>query len=494
MSKKIKAIIACVVVIALLAGAALALYFTREEDTSGEEKYSEAQENTITIYKQHPNDVQRVKIKNAFDEYTIEQVHENKWRVPELQDFENIDYKYLETMSRVASFVSSLVVEEDCDDLSRYGFDNPLLSFEVEFEDGTKNGITIGAESSDKRMFYAIETGKRTVYGVLKGQFEVLGYTRYYYINDVLIPGIEGDQQTDIPLVTRMKVERPDLEKPIILDSLSKEELSTGIQQSILKMTSPVTSLISETPAQTYVYGNFGITGGEIVCAKPTEEQAKEYGFDNPTSVFEVDYDGAYEIRVVTGKGIECEHDEDEDLTGHKHKIVSYYAMNNTMDQVFKVKASDLKWMDMQPKDIISSLVFIPSIKEVSEINATIGGKEYNVELFLGEDKTDVSSMTSKVNGKDIPFTSTQKLMQLIQYTAVQDLNTREIDFAPSASIEYVYRNGKKDKIEVYMFDDRTTVISFNGNKAFVGRSTYLDKLESEIINYVEGKDVDINW
>lgn len=494
MSKKLKGIIACLVVIVLLAGAALALYFTKDEEKSLEEQASELSKDAITIIKEDPNTVEWVKIKNVSDEYMIKQVSERLWRVPELVDFENQDYKYLESLSRVSTFVSSLVIEEDCDDLSRYGFDNPILTFEVKFENGKQYGITIGAESSDKDLFYAIETGKRTVYAVTRTQFQVLANTRYYYINNVLIPGFKGDSQSDIPIVTKMSVERPDLEKPIILDSLTEEELSTGIQQSRLKMVSPITSLISETPAQTYVYGNFGITAEEIVCAKPTEEQLKEYGLDEPTSVFEMEYDGAYKVRVITGKGILCEHDEDEDLTGHQHKIVSYYAMNEDLNQVFKVKASDLKWMEMQPKDIISSLVIIPNIRNVKEINANVGGENYKIGFGPINDDMKVQDIATTVNGKDVAITETQHIMQLIQYTAVEDINTEEIDFPPTASFEYVYRDGKKDLIEVYAFEDRTVVVSLNGNKAFKSRSGYIDKLEREFINYINGNVVDTFW
>ena len=78
--------------------------------------------------------------------------------------------------------------------------------------------------------------------------------------------------------------------------------------------------------------------------------------------------------------------------------------------------------------------------------------------------------------------------------TAIQDIYTGKVTGEPVFRADYHYRSGKTDTIEVYLLADRTAVLSLNGNKGFLGRAGYVDKIVKETQNLLDGKEIDINW
>ncbi|WMJ22135.1 DUF4340 domain-containing protein [Paludicola sp. MB14-C6] len=494
MSNKIKAIIAGGCVLLLLVAVLVVLVLTKKP--AKEENPNSQEKNYITLVKETVDSIESLKIKNEKDEYTISKQGENKWGIKEIMEYPQAYHLYLETLGQAQSVTALEVIEKDATDLSKYGLLNPKLTFEVKPKNKPVIVIHVGEKSSDKKATYIRVGDQKTVYVASTDAFTNLYYDRYAYIDKVLIPGLESDEVKDIPKIDKMSVTRPDLEKPIVLEKFAEGELSANAAtQASIKMTSPVHALISETPAQDLVYGNFGIIAESILKGNPTKEDLVKYGFDKPTSVFELKYNGTSSVKITTGKGIECKHEEGEDLTGHTHQIVSYYAMREGINQIYIVKASDLRWMKMQPKDILSTVAVLPHILDTQSIDVTLNNKKNTIAFQLNKDKPkDVNEITATLNGSKADINNAKAYFQCLQLTAIQDINKVQPNKAAAATVQYNYRNGKKDVVEIYVLDDRTCIISLNGNNAFVGRAGYVDKLVKELANLEAGKTVDTDW
>ncbi len=484
MSKKVKTIIIGAVVLVVLVGVLVVLQLTKEKPIDVDKLASEAQEEFVTLINGPDSNLEYIHIKNEKDDYIIDRQAEERWGIKDIMDYEQTYYLYTETVAMGCNVVASSVIEENSSDLSKYGLINPSLVFEVKFKDSPAKSVSVGSLSTDGKIRYGCETGKNTVYAFPSTAFGNLFYSRYDYIDKVVVPGLESDQVKDIPIVNEMSVSRPDLEKPIVLTQFKEGELSENAStQATLYLSSPVRALISETPAQEYVYGNFGIVAETIVTAKPTEAQLKEFGFDKPTSEFMIRYNDTTKVKVTTGKAITS-----------KSEIVSYYALREGTDQVYIVKATDMKWMNFQVKDILSSIVVLPHILDLDSIDATLEGKTNAIKYIRGADPKDVNAFKATLNGKDVDVSNAKAFMQLCQLTSVQNINKIEPTVEPIAQIKYNYLNGKSDLVEVYVLPDLTCIVSLNGNKAFTGRPGYVDKLIKEMKNLTNGKTVDLDW
>ena len=119
MSKKIKTIIWSGVALVVLIAVTIALVLTAPSQSG--EGSSNVSVDTIALIRETYSDVESMHIKNQNDDYTIELVGEELWRIRDTMDLKQITYMYEQTLTYMSTFSAVEVIEEDCADLSRYG-------------------------------------------------------------------------------------------------------------------------------------------------------------------------------------------------------------------------------------------------------------------------------------------------------------------------------------------------------------------------------------
>ena len=88
-----------------------------------------------------------------------------------------------------------------------------------------------------------------------------------------------------------------------------------------------------------------------------------------------------------------------------------------------------------------------------------------------------------------------RKFYQLLLSTGIQDVNLTERELSsPSMSITYHMLDGTSDRIDFYVLEDLTTIVSLNGNNAYIGRSGLVDKVGKELSNLLSGEAVETDW
>ncbi|MEG0691840.1 MAG: DUF4340 domain-containing protein [Oscillospiraceae bacterium] len=496
MSKKVQAIIAGSIVIVLLAGAIAALVLTQKPESTDKESPS-SQSELITLIEGVAGELEYVNVKNKADEYTIELLGENKWGIKALDGFTQVEKKYSDTIGSIVNIYASEIVEENATDLAKFGFNEPSLITEIKYKGKDAIKFTLGDISPDGYTRYAIKTGENTVYGLSTNSFNALLQSRYDYIDKALIPALEAgeDGKAIAPAIDFIKIARPNLEKPIVIEKYKAGELTeNSFVTTGLKMTSPIDAMTNDTQIQERLYVLFGLTATGVEMVNPTAEDLAKFGLDKPSSVFEMTYNETSSIKISTGNPIECKHEKGEDLTNHKHQITHYYAMKEGTNVIYLLSKESLTWMEIQPKNLMSSIAVLPPVLDIDSVDFKVGNDAYKIEYFKGEDKTDTNVMTAKVNGKDVDIDNAKKLLQLFYATSIQDVNTTVPTKPADASVSYNYTSGKKDTVEFFVLEDRQVIISLNGNNGYTGRSGYVERMVKELNNLLEGKDVSTDW
>ncbi|MFZ2539275.1 MAG: DUF4340 domain-containing protein [Oscillospiraceae bacterium] len=496
MSKKVQAIIAGSIVIVLLVAAIAALVLTQKSESTDKELPS-SQNGLISLIEGVAGELEYVTVKNKNDEYKIELLGENKWGIKALDGFVQTDTMYNETVESLNLVYASSIIEENCTDLAKFGLDSPSLVTEIKYKGKDGYKFTLGDISPDGYSRYAIKTGQKTVYALSTSSFSALLQTKFDYIVKAVIPALEvgEDGKPLAPALDAVKISRPDMAKPLILEKYKAGELTeNAISSTGLKMTSPVNAMVNETNVQDKIFSLFGLAASGVEAINPTAQDLTKYGFDKPTSTLEMTYNQTSSIKITTGSGVECKHEVGEDLTGHKHQITHYYAMREGTNIIYTLTKDSVTWMNMQPKNLMSSIAVLAPVLDIDSVNFKIGNEEYKINYIKAADKTDTKEITATVNGKKVDADSAKKLLQLFYSTSIQDVNTMIPTKPANASVTYNYTNGKTDIVEFFVLEDRNIIISVNGNNAFSGRSGYVEKMIKEVKNLVEGKPIDTGW
>src|SRR5699024_4896365 len=115
--------------------------------------------------------------------------------------------------------------------------------------------------------------------------------------------------------------------------------------------------------------GAYGLEAASVAAIHPDEAALAEYGLTDPYCVVEFDREGE-EFTLTIGNS--------DGGTGR-------YVMVNGKDEVFLVDENSLPWMNIQLNQMLSSLIFLPFIDDVSQVDLTIGDQVYTFETTLGE-------------------------------------------------------------------------------------------------------------
>lgn len=496
MSKKVKAIIAASAVLVVLAAALVVLLMTAPDPndiSSNPILTSEA----IPLAKEDRYQIEYAEIENAKGKYKVVPIGENIFNIEGYDEYAVMRDMLPELLIEVCNVSANDVIAENVTDMKQFGLDPAVSTFTVKVKDKEPYSLSVGALSMDQTFYYVCKTGENTVYSVGATTFDHIFKGEREFLDLVVTEGFDSQNAATVPQINRVLISRPDLEKPMVFEKYKDGELSANAaQQASFRMTSPVEALISETPAQDYIYGNFGINADAVACVNPTAEDLTKFGFDEPTSVFEVDYNDNLKIRLKTGNGIPCQHDEDEDLTGHKHVNTHYYVLNKDGDRIYEVKTEAMRWMEMQHKDILSSFAIIPSIFDVEKLEFTVDEETHVLQYTSEKNENDANVIVgATLDGKEVDSYEARSMYQLLASTNITDINTGKTPPAKaSITVKYHYFSGKTDTVELYELEDHTGIVSLNGNNAFVGRVGVQDKIRREMQNLKDGKKVDTDW
>ncbi len=508
MNKKVKTLIAAIIVVVLL-GAALAAVLLLQGSESGGDTSSDTSsvesDTSITLVEQKQEDVKNIHVENQKGSYDVALVGDEQWEIAQLKGFEQNANTYSAVTNAAAEISASKILLETQENLKEYGLEQPKAVVTITYKDGTTFQMNLGDDSPEGGVYMTV-AGKDPVY-IYSGDASYFAFTPYDYLDTTIVEAIDtttsdssgstSSGSTEELIVDRFEIQRPDLDKPIVLVKNEEDaEESNSVTYSTYQMTSPVKIMAADEKLGTNITGFFGLSASSVEVLKPTAAQKKERGFSNPTAIIKVNYDSkSYVLRI--GNAITCEETDDpKNLeSGHTHSIVGYNVMLDGKNLIYNVSPSSLPWLELEANDITSPFVVLPNILDVKRVTIAFDGKTYVFDVSNEKDEDDVSVVTAKYNGKTLTEDYFKSYYQLLLSLTQSGINTKSVSGSPILTLQYEYTDSarKTDKLEFFDNGEGAVIIRHNGEANFLTKYSLISRIKQNTALIIQNKEIDAN-
>ena len=330
----------------------------------GEEEYKSTYEK---LYDIKIDDVIKVTVKNSVTNefFAIEKDAEdkNKWNLISHGDL-RVDSSKVKSIALNANSVgSSKVIEEDAQDLSKYGLDNPSL-VTVYTGEGAAAFLEIGDMTPTEGAYYI----------KLKDSTKV--YTLDTYSGDRLM--VSENDIRDKKLFDVVQDEIIQISMDRKGENVFKAE---KVDETRWNLTSPIIANV--------VYSAVGplLQSVETLAVEEFVEKdamsLDKYGLDKPNYVIEFKKAGDSSIQIMFGK----------------EKAKKAFIKLGEDNEVFSVSTDAFTYLDKPIEEIVEVFAYIVNINDVSRIEVEMDGYKHDIGLQTDEEDRDNDKFT--VNGKD---------------------------------------------------------------------------------------------
>lgn len=516
MGSKVRNLLIAGIILVLLAGALAFLLLTQQpvSDTSSDIPDSE----TVDLINRDENDVQSVTVKNELGRFTAKTDKKGNLRISELSDFEPQLDNYNQLKMFGYDLSASQLVDENADDLSKYGLDKPAATAVYQYSDKTEYEIALGNEapSGDGRYAYTSDKGEKTVYIIADAKCARWLDTKYAYISTDMTSSDLDDMETEddsdtetLPPINSFTINRKDLDEPIRFVEVTErsDDDQLAMLECIYRLDRPFNATLDSEEGSSPVSLFYGISADTVVGINPTAADMEKYGFDDPEMTLVMDaVDKKYSHTLVVGKGISCEETDDPDTLeeGHEHEITSYYCLLDDDNAVYAVPASSLSWLTLDIKDILSDYVVNPRLNNVDTVTVKLDGKTYEFKV-TGEqtvvsdgESSEVTSDTTKVtyNGKQLDVEKFRNYYVFLNGITAEDIVDEQPDETPVMEIRYHYRDSElsDDVVKLIPYGNSRIAVELNGSASIVSRSAFVDRAAENTEKLINGKEINPYW
>lgn len=488
MKKNTKIILGSVIGLAVLGAATLALVLTQPKDDNADSGTSSDASVSITDYE--TDDISTLTISNESGEYTINRLGKEKWGIDSIPEALANSSSYSSAMSSAGGMSAEQVVEEDAADLAKYGFDKPTATIKMTFKDNKADDITclVGIKYEGENSWYVKTDKSNTVYLVSNSGVSFAMNDELSYVNkSTLVASYDSKNDT----VNRVRVERKDLEKDIVLDKLPEEtEKEFSSTYVAYAMSSHNGILADDELDQKVVYGLYGISASGVFAVSPTDEQKKQAGLDDPDCTVTMVSNEDTVTKLTIGSAVYTVTKNDE--TGEEIKtITGYYGMLSDKDAIYVFSPDDLPWLTVTPENILYKLFLTPYIYYLDGV--TIYDSDRKAYDFKITGDADNSSFS--YDGKEVDSAKFKAFYQYLLSAYAEQIYLDDLTDGNKfiAGITYDHREeGKEnDVVEFYSSEsDRTCIIVVNGDVRYKVRQVYATRLLENLNALLSGGEI----
>lgn len=447
----------------------------------------------VQFFEQEKENVNKVSVKNLNGEYTVVK-NNSSWIIPENYDAPLNESTISVFIDGCTGLTSKQTVEENAQDITKYGLKSPTAEVKIEYNDENKTIVEflIGNVVPTAAQYYFSLKGSNDVYTVNKSAVSSFLNSNLDFIQTQLTPTFNSEAPQN---VNKMTIERKDLEKPIIIDIIpvdenaDEEDLTAGFTTH--KLSSPVSVNVDSSRSQTIIYGFFGLSAEKAVWVNPTEVDYELAGLNEPNCVVTVDIDG--EIYTLSVGGLLYEEIQPE-IEGQPvtKNLVGAYAMINGIDVLYQISIDYLPWLVCDAGQIISRIPLLPYIYSIEYVEVITDSGTYK---FMVEGNSDDEKFT--LNGNVLDSERFKEFYQYLLGTVGEELNFEPVTGTKIVSIRYKYKNNTKsdDIMEIYTAEDRKNAVVINGEPLYRVRQIYGTKFISNLEKLLSGEgEIDLNW
>ena len=487
MKKNQKMLIASGIGIAVLSAATLALVLTKPADTVSDTSSSQ---DTVSVYSYKTDDILSLTIKNEADEFTIDRLGSEKWGTDGIpEEYANLT-ALGNAMGKAGAIDAKMIGEENAEELAKYGFDNPTATVAMTFKDGKyePTSCIIGMKNLGENAWYLKTEDSNTVYLVANSNLSFAFTDELDYVNlSTLTPA--NDATNDI--VNRIRVERADFENDLVLNRVQKDD-SKEFQAIYANyaMTSHNNAYADDEACIDVVYGLFAISASDAVVLKPTEDDRKQYGLDNPQCVVTMVKNESEVTKLYIGNAA-YKVTKDEETGEETKSLIGYYGMLSGNDVIYVFAPSSLPWLTVKAEDLLFRLFMTPYIYYVDSVTVMDeNGKDYKFEII-----GDADNSSFKYDGKEIDSTKFRTFYQFLLSTYAEEMYieplTDENKFMGGFTYDYRDDADGEDTVQFYLSEkDRTCIIVVNGDVRYKVRQMYATRLMENLDALLTGGEI----
>ena len=471
MKKNTKIILGSVIGIAVLGAATLALVLTQPESDNADSGTSSKETVSVTDYT--TDDISTLTISNESGEYTINRLGKEKWGIDSIPEALANSSAYSTAMSSAGGIGAKQIVEENATDLAKYGFDKPTATV-IKYEG--ENSWYVKTDKSD------------TVYLVANAGVSFAMNSELSYVNKSTLTAAY-DSEND--KVNRVRIERKDLDKDIVLDKLPEEtEKKFSSTYVAYEMSSHNNILADDELDKKVIFGLFGISASDVFAVSPTDEQKKQAGLDDPNCTVTMVSNKETVTKLTLGSAVYTVTKNDE--TGEEIKtITGYYGMLSGKDAIYVFSPDSLPWLTATPENMLYKLFLTPYIYYLDGV--TIYDSDRKAYDFTITGDADKSSFTYE--GKEVDSAKFKAFYQYLLSAYAEQIYLDDLtgDNKFIAGVTYDHREeGKEsDVVEFYASEsDRTCIIVVNGDVRYKVRQIYATRLLENLNALLSGGEI----
>lgn len=421
------------------------------------------------------------------------------WVSEEMAGLKHNDTTIKAFMNCLAGLTASEMVEENAEDLAKYGLETPVAKAEIAFEDGTSAELLFGIQNPAATNNVYCRMGDSR--NVLMVSFYSVGDAYEPVTNFVNLTLTEGYNANSPKELDYLIIERKDLDEPVEMSYMYDiQEEAQDIDSVITtfnshRITSPLVAEVDSTKGQTICYGLYGLSAAYCVSVDSDEELLEQTGLDDPYCKVTFKYGGQRRV-LLLGDQIITETQTEDEETPTLTTVAGYFGMMEGSDAVYAFTTDSAPWYTFSLQDIVSRRPVSPYIYTVDTLTITTPDKEY---LFkVNGDAKENSFVYGELELDGDKF---RALYQQLISAVGDELFLTEGDYEPYISVRFDYRSEYEevygtdhDVLEFYRSDDRKNIVRVNGKVLFKVRQVYTERLLENLDALITGGEIRLDW
>lgn len=483
MSKSIKTVVisaSALAVLGIILAVILIFFPEKKEENSSDENVP-----TVSVTNKNRENVEAVSVKNQFGSFLftrVEKTEDSKtefyWTCGELLGAEQDENVVNAFIGGLAALSRQPLVEENAENLEKYGLEDPLSEVTVTFDDDTVTKLYFGIANPSDTAFYfrtdnrnVLTVDKDNVSGVFKDIKDFVGLTLTESLSDTTVESVT--------------INRKDLEETVEIlymsDILSDEDFVSATSNTH-RFISPFTAEVDESGSA--VYNNLcALTMSRCVYLEQSEENMEKCGLNDPFTVVEFTL-GTDRKKLLIGDEIKRE--VSEGLT----EVTGYYAVLEDKPGIFELSKDKAVWATFKPEQLISKRPLSPYIYYVEQIEITTADGTFMFDI-------DDEKKEFFYKGEKIDTDRFRSYYQQLIGSYGEEYYSGDISGSPIFSMKFIYAEKYEEKygckenlVEFYKEDERKDIAVIDGKPIFKVNAIYAERLSENVIRLINGEDI----
>lgn len=432
------------------------------------------------------------------DDGNVSTSTEYYWTSPELDGVDHNDSTIGSFVRCMAGLSASSMVEENAQDLEKYGLADPAAEVKVTFDDGTSADICFGIRNpAASNYVYCLTNGGSDVMQVSYYSAGSAFYDIRDFVNLVLTEAYDANNAKELDYLI---IDRKDLDEEVRIEYMADVAAESEKEDSVIttfnthRITSPITAELDTTKGQTFCYGLYSLTASSCEHIDPTEQEIADAGLDDPFCKVSFKYGGKARV-LLLGNEIRTASSDDESSESLS-SVTGYYAMFEGGNIIYSISTDNAPWYTFQVQDIMSRRPISPYIYTIDTLTVTTPDGEYVFKVSGDADDHVFTCGDTVLN--DSSFKS---FYQHLITSMGEELYFSDEKPEPYITLNFKYREEyydtygrSEDTIEFYKSDDRKNIVSVNGDILYKVRQIYTQRLLENLDALFNGGEIKLDW